>query len=177
MLEGEVYAEGELSEANKEGQATHRMGVNNLAGDLYHSYYTTPCQELSSALGEWLSKWRWDWWATFTFRREVSPEGAKKAFTSFLKYLPDSTYYFMAIEWHKQRFCVHIHALVGGVVGVRRLTCMDLWHQKYGIARIYAYDPKRGARQYLGKYLSKGHADWTFDLPLDRLDSLWYNRK
>ena len=39
---------------------------------------------------------------------------------------------------------------------VRRLDWMDRWNQLAGYARIEAYDPKKGARYYLGKYVVKG---------------------
>ena len=117
-------------------------------------------QDLSRNFYEWLNRWNWDWWATWTFRWDIRPYSAKKCLCAFLKGIEKDYYSFMAMEWHRYRDSVHIHSLVGNVADIRRLTVMDTWAKKYGWARIYPYDRTKGAGYYLTKYLVKELADY-----------------
>lgn len=126
--------------------------------------YIPQQKDLSSVFGEWLNQFKWDWWATFTFRRDTSPYRAKKSFLRFIRgNLHRHAYYFMVVEWHSYRDCVHLHALVGNVDKVRRLSTMDRWYATYGISRIWPYDTRLGARYYLSKYITKELSDWDFN--------------
>ena len=125
--------------------------------------YIPQQKDLSSVFGEWLNEFKWDWWATFTFKRDTSPYRAKKSFLRFIRGVNRHAYYFIAIEWHHYRESVHIHALVGNVPEVRRLTEMDRWFATYGISRIWPYNRNLGARYYLSKYLTKELTDWDFN--------------
>jgi hypothetical protein len=40
------------------------------------------------------------------------------------------------------------------------LTFIDLWNEKAGFARIWAFDSKRGAAYYCAKYIAKQINDW-----------------
>ena len=110
----------------------------------------------------WLNGFDWDWWATFTFRYGCNPYSAKKSFIRFFN--PSGVNYFYASEWCGDYHGVHIHALVGNCHGIRRLTTMDKWFKRYGIARIYAYDKRLGARYYVCKYIVKSVADWDMKI-------------
>lgn len=121
-------------------------------------------KEISRAFGDWLNRYKWDWWATFTFRRDIGPAGAKKSLTRFLSQQKRGATWFQALEWHRYRDSVHIHSLVGNVSDLRRLSVMDEWFKKYGIARIWPYQEEKGARYYLSKYIIKELADWDFKI-------------
>ena len=41
-----------------------------------------------------------------------------------------------------------------------RLFWMDRWHQRNGYARIFPFDPQRGAASYCAKYVTKANGDW-----------------
>src|SRR5688572_27180330 len=43
----------------------------------------SPTRELVEAWVEFLSRWEWDWFLTLTFRSNVHPEAAEKAFRLF----------------------------------------------------------------------------------------------
>jgi len=60
----------------------------------------------------------------------------------------------------------HIHALVAGIQGVRRMDMVDWCYRQYGIARILPYNPKLGAGYYLCKYLTKEMSDVEFSADL-----------
>lgn len=123
----------------------------------------------------------WDWFCTFTFRDPSDPQrpgwtkpGWKYAHTALRKWndamlsagmaghrMP---YWMAMMEYQHMRGVPHWHLLVGGTgVGTaneeRRMTWVDWWWQRYGIARILPYQAELGARYYLGKYLVKEMAD------------------
>jgi len=56
---------------------------------------------------------------------------------------------------YQRRDVIHFHALFLNVKGLRRLSCMDLWNEIAGIARIEAVKDGLAARRYLTKYVSK----------------------
>ncbi|MBA7554900.1 hypothetical protein ES705_47539 [subsurface metagenome] len=113
-------------------------------------------------VADWLNGFNWDWWATFTFRYPCMPYSAKKSFIRFVK--GAGIDYFYASEWCGDYHGVHIHALMSNCEGIRRLTTMDKWYEKYGIARIWPYDERRGARFYVCKYIVKSVADWDMKI-------------
>jgi len=129
---------------------------------LYDSTSDRICQENFSdyreQVAEWLNGFNWDWWATFTFRYACNPYSAKKSFVRFFQ--GQGIDYFYASEWCGDYHGVHIHALMGNCYQIRRLTTMDRWFKRYGIARIYAYQKRLGARFYVCKYIVKSVADW-----------------
>jgi len=118
--------------------------------------------EFKRQVGEWLNGFNWDWWATFTFRYPCMPYSAKKSFVRYFQ--GQGIDYFYASEWCGDYHGVHIHALMGNCFGIRRLTTMDKWYQRYGIARIYPYDQRLGARYYVCKYIVKSVADWDMEI-------------
>ena len=122
-------------------------------------------------------RYPWDWFATLTFAREgITPAGAQYWFR---RYLDDAgragasvPYAFRADEYGPLYGRYHLHALVGNVSHLQiycggRLPrgewgkpCCWLHRWPCGHARIYAYDPQRGAQYYLSKYLVKTLANW-----------------
>lgn len=109
----------------------------------------------------------YEWYGTFTFREPTHPEQADKCFKRFIRRVNEDTwgrryrekgkgvYYAKAIEWQK-RDVLHFHALIGGGVSrLKRRTYKDYWYIENGFARIEAYNPKRGAKGYLSKYITK----------------------
>jgi hypothetical protein len=120
----------------------------------------------------------WDWWATLTFRDRTEAEQklgwtkvgwkysgtARDRFTRELglrKGLHDVWWVF-GREYQTWRGVPHFHGLIGGVEGLRRLSMMDWWFSRYGIARIEAYDRSLGAGFYLCKYVTKELGDMQF---------------
>jgi len=131
------------------------------------------------AVGEWLSKYEWDWFWTQTFRDEISDNAALRVVRRTLMTLeslikgPIGAFY--AIEKHKYRggddpaaLCPHIHMLVYGVreaeaFGLRRTGVWRMFFERYGRMRLEPYDPGKGATWYVGKYIAKeafDRGDW-----------------
>jgi hypothetical protein len=121
-------------------------------------------RQLTEAMGGFLSQYPWDWFATFTFRDWVKSFTAHRKFELFMRELEKAAgipiFWFRADEigTHGGRF--HIHALIGNVAHLRRLTWMDRWNDLAGIARILPFNAKRGAAFYCAKYVSKQFGDW-----------------
>ena len=116
----------------------------------------------------------WNWFGTFTFRdgkndgfgnkHQIHPEAAMKAMQKMIhilnresfgvRYTKDKS---KGVVWalateYQNRGAIHFHGLIGCVPDrVRRMDYVDLWHGMAGIARIFKYENKKGAEQYLVK--------------------------
>ncbi len=137
---------------------------------------------LIDALGTFLTdlhqrRYPWDWFATLTFgRREITENGGQYWLH---RYLNDAgavgtakPYAFRADEYGPLHGRYHMHALVGNVshlpiyCGVKLRpgqwgqACCWVHRWPCGHARIYPYDPQRGAHFYLSKYVVKELANW-----------------
>lgn len=118
---------------------------------------------------EFLDEWPWDWFTTHTFRHEIYPEAANKVWNRWIHQLNrhvfgvrytnrphDGVTWARGLEYQR-RGVIHFHALLGRIPSTtRRLDWMDKWTKLAGYARIQPYDPTRGARYYLSKYVLKG---------------------
>jgi len=99
---------------------------------------------VQSAYAWFLSRYTWDWFATFTFRVSTHPEAARKYYAVWLARLnrcvhgsgwyrsKKSVYWSLAYERH-QSGALHMHALLGNPVSdlntrANRLQFMDFWH-------------------------------------------------
>jgi len=121
-------------------------------------------EDIKEAFGEWLSRYPWDWWATFTFRRPLAnPILAKKHFESFMGPYKD-VFYFVAVERFFMKDDCHLHALLGNCSDLSAKEFWAGWYKKYGRCRTEAYNAGLGARFYLFKYVTKDLFDWDFRL-------------
>ena len=119
---------------------------------------------LTEAWGRFLSQYSWDWFLTLTFRDWVVSFRAHRLFGYFVRDLEKAAgipiFWFRADEIgpHGGRF--HIHALIGNVAHMRRMTWIDDWDRLAGYARILPFNAKRGAAYYCAKYVTKESGDW-----------------
>ena len=120
----------------------------------------------------------WDWFMTGTFRDPGPAEQArgwtrvglaysKRACDAFLRKVGDMRgmqdhHWFRAREYQRERGVPHYHMLIGGVAGLRRDEAWDWWFKRFGFARILPYEPDKGARFYLCKYVTKPLGDFEF---------------
>jgi hypothetical protein len=119
---------------------------------------------LVEAWGDFLSKYYWSWFVTLTFREETKSFTGLRKFNAFIRMLQKATSgsvtFFRVDELGRINGRYHIHALVGGVDDLRRLTWMDIWNERNGFATIEPFDPTKGAAWYCAKYLMKANGDW-----------------
>lgn len=130
---------------------THTLRLNNK--------YNTSCRAVNPLRQGWvnlLSRYKWDWFTTLTFRDIPRTYTAINRAKQFLRAIEGKEKrkvgYYLAMELNRSG-TPHFHALMGNLDGVRRLTWMDRW--EYGYARIYPYEVDKGANYYITKYVVK----------------------
>ncbi len=128
----------------------------------------------------------WYWYLSLTFKYFVEQGYALRQFERFIRLINEKVHgkryrdndkgipYLNAIEWQR-RGVLHIHALLGGEsykLGTPGYPPMSLYNDIWrcgikknngeykfrpnGLNKIVQYDPRKGARHYLAKYVSKG---------------------
>jgi len=144
-----------------------------------------PCQGVSlrDAWTEFLKKWEWEQFGTFTFREEPGhPEVADKLYRVLVSKVNRGLY---GPRWHKkglgitwtlaverqQRGTVHFHTLwglTGPMVQAKefRFQAMGWWNELAGFARIYPIENENAVRGYVSKYVVKG-GELTLGGPLE----------
>lgn len=132
--------------------------------------------ELRDAYTELLSRYRWQWFCTLTFRTPPHPEAARKKFRFWVSQInrqlygrtwykkKKSVYWALALEYHKSGV-IHFHALLGDnndLEGtIKRKWAADRWYKIGGFSRIcpipFTDDGQRlMIVGYVAKYVSKG---------------------
>lgn len=124
------------------------------------------CEELKridykktvDAYGKWLEPYPWSWYGHLTFAKDrIYTEAASRMFEQAIQDLGNGNIiYVRAIEWHRDRFCTHIHCLIGN--SKEKIV----W--KHGIYKMESYDPQKGARFYLAKFSMSDKADLDYKL-------------
>lgn len=140
--------------------------------------------EVKEAMGTWLGELApWDHFATWTFSRPVTVNGAMHWGRRHLVTLGQRAelplYGFIAAEKGNRGGLIHIHALLGNTGALlpycrERLrpgewgkSCCMTHSWPCGIARVFSYNPKLGAKHYVSKYIVKELAEWElFGNPL-----------
>ena len=105
-----------------------------------------------------LSRYRFTWFTTLTFRDPPKSYSAINHFNAFIRGIQHKEKvhigYYVGLEFSKLG-TVHLHALMGGLQGVRRDKWWLWWYTRYGACRIEPYDCKLGASHYVTKYVTK----------------------
>ena len=128
-----------------------------------------PKKQLHLAWGEFLYRYRWEWFVTLTFAEDVGIEAAVKKQRYWCNLLAKeiygrkwatngSLYWVSALEYQKNGR-IHFHVLIKGVKHSHRLRWMDRWHKMdifTGFARIEPVKNRRNSGLYVAKYVSKG---------------------
>ena len=125
---------------------------------------------LVDVYGRWLSRQRWTWYVTLTFRRPCRRDTLRYV-RSLLQYLaeyawrhplePATSYTVEAWageEYHQDGERLHVHCLIRYPLDAyppQRRTIWRWWWRAYGRSRVTAYDPRYGAAYYVGKYVLK----------------------
>ena len=131
---------------------------------------------LKSNWSEFLTRYDWQLFATFTFKEETHPESAVKAFRHWACEMDKSNGYrhrsrttynrrctwARGLEWQK-RGVLHFHALIGNLPYERtsqaqRLLLSAQWlgMGNTGFAKVDAFDGRGEAGAYIAKYCAKG---------------------
>lgn len=116
--------------------------------------------DYTEALGEWLSGFHWDYFATYTFRTPHSKFGALGHTRRHIREqgVGGAVLFAEPFTWRDD---YHVHSL-------ERLEGLGLDDymgklsaaQRLGRCRIERYDSELGATYYVAKYLTKGKVEW-----------------
>jgi hypothetical protein len=147
---------------------------------------------IETAWVDFLSKYEWQWFATFTFKEAIHPEAADKRFRYWTRVLDESNgvnprkpatskrrcFWVRGLEWQR-RDVLHFHALMGNLpYEICSTPQMKLWQEAWltlgertGFAKILPVGLIGGACGYVSKYCAKGgEIDVSTNLPHWRPD-------
>jgi len=122
-------------------------------------------RQYRQGLGDWLNRFTWDWWGTFTFRKPKGPDTAKRAFEKFISELFKGSKFYMAMEYPNRSQRIHIHAIIrdDNILSTKK-KLEKIWKDKYGKVEIEKYDSKRGAVYYISKFAASDKVEGHFNL-------------
>lgn len=141
---------------------------------------------IGDAYAELISRERWDWFLTLTFRPKselqtggVHPERADKAFrvlvsmmnrqifgVRWYRSLETQIVWVRGQEFHKSGR-IHFHAMFAGPDrdldrSYRRMSVVDWWWREFGIARVERPTSQHDVSGYVAKYAAKdGEVDFS----------------
>lgn len=119
---------------------------------------------LSDAWGDFLSQYRWDWFVTLTFEGDVKTFTAHRRCNVWLRSLEKAAgqpiAWFRGDEFGEKFGKFHMHLLIANVAHLHRFTWMKQWKDRNGFARIFEFDPSKGATYYIAKYVTKQFGEW-----------------
>jgi len=125
--------------------------------------------QLSAVFGDWLSRYSWDYFGTFTFsmpRRSSGIGPVVRWWSRMAANSPSlSAQAFIADEFHRDRERIHVHALLWSDPIVDQSYLWGSWQKYWGRERILKFNPHLGAAHYCGKYMlkqSQDRAEWRF---------------
>lgn len=109
-----------------------------------------------------------EWFGHFTFAVPLHPEQANKRWLRFVRLINRKLYgnrhykHGEGVTWirgqeDQRREAIHFHGFFGnGVHKLRRLDFMDIWNDVAGgYCRIWPYDGRTNAKEYVVKYVTK----------------------
>jgi hypothetical protein len=127
--------------------------------------------ELISGYVEWLSRFKWVWFGTLTFRRPDLPVGkAKQIFKKWISEIKaddgaDDFHWFRVTERGAFGDHLHFHVLVGGLQNGSRLPWVVRWNELAGDASLTYYFRSGGASRYIVK-TARPDRDFEIDFHL-----------
>lgn len=124
-------------------------------------------EQLIQAFGDWLRRYDWKWFATFTYppfynsfcgeKVKMNFNKARSWFDTFINCHGKDIIYFAVMECDiRFRDGFHVHILVGGV--------NELLNWIYGISKVELYDRSKGAAYYVAKSIPERDFYWDFKL-------------
>jgi len=136
--------------------------------EVFERDYKKPPKK-SEVFGDYLNEFKWNYWCTFTTRRPISINSARRVATQLGRLfcakdlLNVDPLMFWAAEPFDAREGFHIHALLK--CDYDKKTIQKLCNEKYGRSTILEYENGKGATDYCAKYISKNLSDYDFELP------------
>ena len=132
-------------------------------------------KDLVKTLGNFLTQFDWDLYATPTFRYPVTYPQAQRAVSEWVTHIGPQAFAYVAYEEGKAGGRFHCHVLLGGVGGeIAKTYPGALWRR--GNINIQPYDPQRGACWYVSKFPADGEIVGTLTSRTRRTREALYQR-
>ena len=133
-------------------------------------------KEFRDAYEQWLSGFRWDWFATLTFRGTPTRGRAERLFREWIEKLKltqgtQNFDWFRVTESGSDGDNLHFHVLICGLRSSNLLPAYRRWEQRAGEPCIENYRSEEGAIRYILKTVHPGGRDLQVDfssLPTNR---------
>jgi hypothetical protein len=135
--------------------------------------------QVRNAYAEWLNEFKWTYWATFTTVYKLTMPSARRAMEGMFKEISKAgkVTIFYVIEPFDLKEGYHLHALVALEGNLKYNHIINLWQYLSGNKKLkkgktaegksiwnrtdlQKYNPKLGARHYVGKYMTKAMCDY-----------------
>lgn len=134
-------------------------------------------EQVRNSYAEWLDTFDWSYWATLTTRYKLTMPSARRAMNGMFDQLSKAgkVSIFYVCEPFDLKEGYHIHALIGLNGNLKYQHIIQTWQHVSGNKRkakegdtqstwnrvdLQTYQPKLGARHYVGKYMTKNACDY-----------------
>jgi hypothetical protein len=104
-------------------------------------------RRLAESWKDWLKGFRWEFWATGTWERPVTPSTAMRTVNAWLS-VRHEAYAAIGLQRGPRAMTHHVHLMVGGVNVLAGTLLRRSW-VKHGHVRVERYDPRRDAIGYM----------------------------
>lgn len=133
-------------------------------GKTYFWERTTEKKAEKDEYADWLSKQRWDWFWTGTFRKNYSVDGARRASQRFFEQFPGLELAVIFIEPGELYGKIHTHGVLNfNMLERPPITAISSrWWKSYGYCRIEPPRDVAGVSRYVSKYITKNRKDETY---------------
>jgi hypothetical protein len=127
-------------------------------------------ERLINGYEEWLSRYRWIWFGTLTFRRlDIKLWTANECFWRWIVEVENSErtdvfHWFRVTEHGAFKDNLHFHVLVGGLKNPSKWPWLLRWQDLAGDAEIYYFNRSLGGLRYM---LKTAKPDTDFDILYD----------
>lgn len=116
-----------------------------------------PVDQAGDYMADWLQTMEWQHFATFTFRTPCRrPDTAlrylRRVLQRFQAKRPLRA--FVAVEFHKGKDDVHLHAIIGDP-DLWRKGLWESWFYKFGRCQVVPIESVGGVTGYVSKYVTK----------------------
>jgi len=129
-------------------------------------------QTTKEAWGEYLDRYRWDYFITVTFRFPRQPHHADSTIREVGKVIEEHTNgrYFLGTELHVNR-TLHVHGLLQAPHGAddptARMVADTIWRvflRRFGRSQVRRVQLNEAVSAYVSKYVVKGFTSWDMRL-------------
>ncbi len=132
-------------------------------------------KDTKNAWAEYLNSFKWHWFFTLTFDKEISICMAYKKFYRWKNQIKSAVghriFYFLIPETTYKGDNIHFHGFMNGVEDEKPYIWKQKWHSMAGISDIKPYDYTMGASYYLSDKIVYKDSDIRYSQDLNEIKS------